>query len=477
MSNTWFQVDRKGLAEIARRRGMAFIITEPIQNAWDEDVKRVDITLTPVPGVPRCDLTVTDDSPDGFRDLADSYMMFRSSYKLADSEKRGRFNIGEKLLLAVAESARITSTTGSVIFDETGRSAGRKRTEAGSVLEARLRMTREEYDGAMKVISSLIPPVGIVTTVNGRELPAREPRATGSFSLMTETQAPEGGFKYVTRKTDVRVYEVRPGEQAHIYEMGIPIDKLDCPWHVEVMQKVPLSIDRSSVYHQYGKDLERAAGEMMAKVMTHEQSREGWVTDALGKIEDDEAVCAIVTKRFGKAVTFDPANPESNKLALDAGYKVVHGPELSKAAWSSVRRAEALKPAGQVFDNGRVRVSANGKPPVPREQWTPAMKALALYAGKFAEHTCERYADVAFYELANSPVLAFCGDGTISFNMSGDGIRKAVEWPYLEGGKRVLDAILIHECAHFKVQDHLTHDFHRECCRIGAAACDFYEVL
>ena len=46
MSNTWFQVDRKGLAEIARRRGMAFIITEPIQNAWDEDVKQVGDHLT-----------------------------------------------------------------------------------------------------------------------------------------------------------------------------------------------------------------------------------------------------------------------------------------------------------------------------------------------------------------------------------------------------------------------------------------------
>ena len=58
MSNSWFQVDRKGLADIARRRGMAFIITEPIQNAWDEDVKAVSITLTP--GVGRAALR-----PDG----------------------------------------------------------------------------------------------------------------------------------------------------------------------------------------------------------------------------------------------------------------------------------------------------------------------------------------------------------------------------------------------------------------------------
>ena len=52
MANTkgWFEVDRAGLAEVARRRGMAFIVTEPIQNAWDENVSRVDVTLKAVTG-------------------------------------------------------------------------------------------------------------------------------------------------------------------------------------------------------------------------------------------------------------------------------------------------------------------------------------------------------------------------------------------------------------------------------------------
>ena len=455
-TKSWFQVDRAGLAEIAKRRGVAFIITEPIQNAWDEQVTRVDITLTPVPGAPRALLEVKDDSPDGFRDLADSYMMFRSSYKLANANQRGRFNVGEKLLLAVAKDARITSTTGSIIFDEDGRRAGRVKTERGSVLTASLRMNREEYDKACQVVSSLIPPVGIVTTFNGQELPIREPLATGRHSLMTETQGPEGGFQYVYRTVDVRVYKALPGERP----------------------KVPLSLDRSSVYHQYGKDLEAKAGEMMAKVMTHEESREGWVTDALGKMEDDEAVCAVVKQRFGKAVVFDPSNPESNKLALDAGYKVVHGPELSKAAWSAVRRSEALKPAGQMFDTGKVRSVPGGEPTVPHNEWTPAMKELVAYAKKFSEHTCERGdVRIEFYDHAGLSFIALCGGDHIAFNLGGEGLREAVEYPYLDGGVRKLDALLIHECAHFTVQDHLTHEFHRECCRIGAAARNFYEAL
>ena len=99
------------------------------------------------------------------------------------------------------------------------------------------------------------------------------------------------------------------------------------------------------------------------------------------------------------------------------------------------------------------------------------------FAGKFAEHTCDRHAEVEFYELENNPVLAMCGGGTISFNLSTGGIREDIERPYLNGGVQRLVAILIHECAHFKVADHLTHDFHRECCRIGAAAYAFYETL
>ena len=67
----WFEVDHDGLAEIAKRRGMAFIVTEPIQNAWDEDVKEVHVTLTPVPGRSRSELVVRDDSQEGFRDMTD----------------------------------------------------------------------------------------------------------------------------------------------------------------------------------------------------------------------------------------------------------------------------------------------------------------------------------------------------------------------------------------------------------------------
>src|SRR5437899_12208262 len=54
------------------------------------------------------------------------------------------------------------------------------------------------------------------------------------------------------RKTRVNLYERLPGEVAMIYEMGIPIVELgDDKWHVNVMQKVPLSRDRDNVNPAY----------------------------------------------------------------------------------------------------------------------------------------------------------------------------------------------------------------------------------
>lgn len=466
----WFEVDRRGLAEIAKRRGMDFIITEPIQNAWDEDVREVRVNLVPVPGKAQARLVVEDDSPDGFRDLADSFMMFRSSYKLDNPQQRGRFNVGEKLLLAVAEEARIISTKGSVIFDSGGRRTGRKRTTAGTWLEATLRMTREELAKALALTAKLIPPAGIVTIINGQPLPERQCTVKVERSLDTEVRGEEGGFKYTRRLTAVRIYPTRDGEEPMLYEMGIPIDKLACPWHVEVMQKVPLSVDRGSVRYGYREEVERIAAEAMASLMDEEQSREGWVSHALGRIEDDDAVRTIVTKRFGKAVVFDPSAPESNKLALDAGFTVVKGGELPRSAWDAVRRAEALTPAGRLFPDGKVKTSPDGLPPVPYDEWTKEMKNAARYAEAFAAHVLghERYG-VVFYD---GPQLGFAGacmPGRLAFNIGDPGVRAAVN----NRDTLAFDQLLIHECAHEKVGDHLTHDFHRECCRIGAKARGF----
>lgn len=475
MSRDWFTVDRAGLVAIAKRRGMAFVVTEPVQNAWDEQATRVELTLRPVPNRALVEITVTDDSPDGFRDIADSYMMFRESYKVGNPEQRGRFNVGEKLLLAMAEMASVTSTTGCVVFGPAGRTTSRRRTDRGSVLHAHLRMTRAELDEALAFTRCLIPPSGIATFVNGEQLPSRTPLRSAERSLETEMRGPEGGFRYTVRTAPVSLYAPLPGEEPHLYEIGIPIDQIACPWHVDVGQKIPLSLDRSSVRVGYARSVMTAVAEMMADAMAKEQARAAWVLDSLAAMEDDQAVRDVVKKRFGTAVIYDPSDPEANKRAIDAGYHVVRGGEMDRMAWSAVRRAEALQPAGRLFST-RVRTGPDGREPEPRERWTADMEAFASYAAAMAEHVLDGHQPAVEFYRNVTGFRAFCGGGVIGFNLGAGGEKLLAASGYTDEGK-ALDQLLIHELAHVAAKDHLTDEFHRECCRIGACLRSFYDRI
>jgi len=476
-SNGWFTVDRDGLAAVAKRRGVACLLLEPVQNSWDEKgVSFVQVDLTPVDGKPRVELRVEDDSPDGFRDLAESYTMYKRSYKVANPEQRGRFNLGEKFLLSISQEASIVSTKGSVLFGPEGRRTGRKKTEAGSVLTATLKMTRDELEEALDLLHAMIPPKGIKTIINGEILREREPVAEDVRTLQTEIQGDEGGFKLTRRQTNVSIYEPMDDETPHLYEMGIQVDEIDCPWHVDIAQKVPLSVDRGSVRQAFRLDVERHVAEIMANDFTEEQAQGGWVATAFEKMEDDDAIRAVTQKRFGDAVSYDPSNPEANKIALDSGFSIIRGRQMSKGAWASVRRAEALSPAGRRFgtpsSDGGIDLGGGEKSEVEETEWTSEMKRLAEYTKKVAWHVSEATVSVELFDDPFSGVEGWCqgsGGGTIGINLSRINI----------GSQSEVDALLIHECAHLKpgCGDHMTHRFGDELCRIGARLRSFETTL
>ena len=117
----WFTVDRKGLAKLLERRGKEFVVYELLSNALDTEAKEISIDLKARPGKRVADLIVVDDHPDGWRNLDHAYTLFAESEKKGDAEKRGRFNLGEKLVLALCEEAAISTTTGTVTFNGDGR--------------------------------------------------------------------------------------------------------------------------------------------------------------------------------------------------------------------------------------------------------------------------------------------------------------------------------------------------------------------
>lgn len=172
----WFEVDAKGLAALLERRGKGWAIAELVQNAWDADgVTKVDVRLAPIEGRPLAELIVEDNSPGGFADLTHGWTLFAPSIKKEDPEKRGKFNFGEKCVLALAVDARIETTTGAVEFKPNGirELHPRQKRAMGSRVRAIIRMTRGELDEALDQAMAFIRPESVATTVNGTPLVAR----------------------------------------------------------------------------------------------------------------------------------------------------------------------------------------------------------------------------------------------------------------------------------------------------------------
>jgi Histidine kinase-, DNA gyrase B-, and HSP90-like ATPase len=182
----WFEVSVEGLRKTLERKGKIAAIYELVQNSWDEDAKDVKVQLTePKNGVSQ--LTCVDNAK-GYADIHTAHTMFTESYKKSDPEKRGRFQVGEKFVVALCDEATIRSTTGAVIFhkNKTRSFDAKDRTKGGSEFEGQIAMTPAEWKQITQQVHMLIPPPGSKTAFNGTEIAARRPLKTFSFTLPTE---------------------------------------------------------------------------------------------------------------------------------------------------------------------------------------------------------------------------------------------------------------------------------------------------
>jgi hypothetical protein len=181
MRNEWLEIDKEGLRKTLGQKDKVFLLTEMVSNAWDENITQVEVTLSCPDEGGFSWLRVTDNSPTGWADLSHSHTMFAESVKKSKSEKRGRFNAGEKDVLALAIEAKLTTVKGQVLFNEDGsRTEGTESREVGSEFVAKFQLTLEEYEHICNQARLLIPPKGITTLFNGNPIQHRKP--CGSFT-------------------------------------------------------------------------------------------------------------------------------------------------------------------------------------------------------------------------------------------------------------------------------------------------------
>jgi len=456
----WFEIDREGWQKLNARRVKGRLILELVQNALDESgTTKVDIQLKHKLGVGH--LKVTDDNPSGFQDLSEAWRLFAPSKKRTDPTKRGFMNVGEKQVLSICTTASIASTTGTVLFTKQGRRQTRQRTETGSCFEGAIRMTKDEYEQALKVIRTLIVPPGLIVVLNDEELPTRIPIVTFEATLPTQIADSEGIMRSSRRSTEVRVYQPLPGEDPGLYEMGLPVVETFDKYHVDIQQKVPLNSDRDNVTPGYLKKVRVAVLNNTHHLLMDEEATDNWVRAAA---EDQdctpEAITTVVSKRFGDgAVIFDPSDQEANKIAASEGRHVIGGRACSKGEFANIKKAGAALPAGQVTPSNPI----DGIEPLNEVEWTAGIEQVVSYTKALARKLLGFEIEVVVH---NNPKImrdGAYGQRRLSFNVA----HLGKQW-FEKGITPEVDELVIHELAHEYASDHLSRSYNDACCRLAA---------
>lgn len=463
----WFEVDAEGFAALIEQPER--LVLELWQNAVDEKVTRVLITLTPLRGA-KAQLIVEDDSPDGFEDLGESYRLFAPSKKRGDATKRGRMNVGEKRVLALCESATITSTTGQVKFNADGtRTRGRAKREVGTRFEAVIRLTKEEQAESLALLAQILVPEDVTLVVNGDEIKSRAALREIPATLNVPLPDENGNMRRRSRrKTVIRLVEPTGAERPTIFEAGIPVVEHDGKYHLDVMQRVPLNQERDNVPPTYLRELREYVLNATYDLLQPEDSHSAWVAEALPQASP-EALQSFVKARYGdKVVVRDNSQPEATKRALADGYAVIEGRHLPAGTVGKLREYGIVRPAGE---HSEFRRDIVGSPDgtdhsIPEEKWTPGMRRVADYSIKLGQELLGYTIDVSIERLPfglGNGCAAFFGTSHLHFNLT------TLSHRFFDNpNQQEVDELLIHEFSHARAGDHWSDEFYGACCRLGA---------
>jgi hypothetical protein len=473
----WFDVDRNGLRKLIDHKSKAFVLHELLQNCWDTEATTVAVRLARVAGRPQAEIEVEDDDPNGFAHLEHAWTLFAESAKKSDPTKRGRYNLGEKLVLALCLEAEIQSTTGSVVFDDSGRHRiGRTRRAKGSLFRATLRMTAEEYAEVCQAARHVIPPGHAVTTFNGEPVPARKPiQEIVAVALPTVIADEEGFLRRTIRQTTVSVYEPLAGETPSLYELGIPVVETGDKWHLVVHQKIPLNVDRDNVTPAYLRQLRTMVVQHMAAQLTAADASATFVSEALASPDlSVAAVKRVVELRFGpKAAIFDPSDTEANDKLGSEGYTLIHGPQLSKAQWDNVRRAGVVQPAGQIAPTPRAEFTPGGRNTwIKYSDMAYGMRAVVDYSESMALLLLGKRVTTG---VINDPLVgwnASYGEAGLVYNAGRLGLgwfEQVLGCVYMPAE---INRLLLHELAHDREGNHRSDNYHRAVCELAAQLVD-----
>lgn len=438
-SNAWFEIADDGWRRWSAARPLGRLLLEAVQNAFDGDADRIRIDLA------SDEVVVEDDAREGIVDERLVFTIFLSN-KNADPRRRGRMGRGLKELIAGMDRASVETVGRTIQFEASGRSATDNDRERGTRLVLNRRFDAEELDAAEKMLRLCIPPKGTTLRVRGRTV--RRPRSVLTLSSVhLETVVLDEGIERAAMsQTSLSVCTPRRGEQAHIYEMGLPVEAWNVPWHVDVGQRVPLKEGRDGVPDRFKLSLKAALLEaMIHNYLDRGDLRGDWVHEVIAGWPLSPALLdAYVSRVFPRGSVLGGTR-RANDRARQLGAHIIDASAISHGTYLAIGRV--LETAD---DYVRRRSSEFGGEAVDP---SPAQKRFADAVRWLARRVAGRVVKVSFF--ARDPSDAGLLEDAVtdvetrelSFNVRGPLNFEDVLEPGTLG-------VVLHELAHLETAEH-----------------------
>ena len=442
-----FAVSESGMRELNSSREPWDLVKELIQNAWDEVPLATEcrVIVKPQPDGSTTLVTVEDDGP-GFSDIADAYTLMGHTKKRLNPTQRGRFNIGEKDVISVAIKAVIETAHKTVTFPPDGsRTVADNSRRQGTLVSVLMPWNPDQSRELVDRLQRFRCTNKCRLFVNDREVPPRPAAEIRSISLPTVKQdGPNQPMRTQPRTTEIHLIEPPAGSSEQwLYEMGIPVLTIDCPWDVDVMQKIPMSQQRDAASEAY---LNRIYAEVLNaghQRLEPDEFGAQWVKRAIEHPQvTSPALKATLKGRYGSdRVVFKTLDGDANARADQAGYGVADPGGLSKKEIGAFRKHAGVKDSDVVFPT----------PPPPRSDYAAEPDSnqakFADWVVKMSSH-CNLQAAVRYFDEPGNARLADCSATTASPTLRFNAARLGPEFfepPY--GSIEHWD-LLFHELGH-----------------------------
>ena len=275
----------------------------------------------------------------------------------------------------------------------------------------------------------------------------------------------KGGDLVRSARPRIALFSLREGEQATIYELGIPVVTTGDVFHYDVRQRIPLAINRNNVSPAYLRRLRAAVLDVTVNELTPEQAANRGVTDGIALAKPETRV-ALLDTRFGKNRYIPDFNRESSGELFSEGATPVAPGTFDGDTWAALKDADAIKSANQL----RPKLTVAGVAFDP-DKVTGGMELFR----RFAEYVCrltlgKEITEWTWSDTPQASTLAQCGPRggggvALTINVANLG----VDWfnnPSATTVKHI--DLIIHELGHHDGALDCTREHANEMTRIAA---------